>query len=172
MKEETKTDKGWCTTRQCVETYFIASPHISDLPTIFYSNTATSAIITVGDSVKITTGKLQLALKKVAIWTKNWRVKFDESKWTRTDFTNKQVFMNGGQLLYSNKAKYTCLFSTDENGVNIQYKDTLKTSVTTQHKNNWAICTNISHKINFFLNAPREYIHYPRWGWQEEKLLY
>jgi len=89
--------------------------YINDVPTTLYSTTATfaddTAIMAVGDSIEGSTRRLQSALIKVAIWTKKWRIKLNESKSTHIDFTNKKitqhpVYINGMQIPYANTAKY------------------------------------------------------------------
>ena len=44
-----------------------------------------------GDFIENSTKKLQSVLNKVAVWTKKWRIKFNESKSTHIDFTNKKI---------------------------------------------------------------------------------
>jgi hypothetical protein len=57
--------------------------HINDLPRTLYSTTATfaddTAVMAVGESNENSTKKLQSALNKIAIWTKKWRIKLNES---------------------------------------------------------------------------------------------
>jgi hypothetical protein len=55
--------------------------------------------------------KLQSALNNIAIWTKKWRIKLNESKSVHIDFTNKRIsrrpiYINGTQISYANTAKY------------------------------------------------------------------
>jgi hypothetical protein len=89
--------------------------YINDLPTILYSTTATfandTAVMAVGESNENSTKKLQSALNKIAIWTKKWRIKLNESKSVHIDFTNKRItqrpiYINGTQIPYANTAKY------------------------------------------------------------------
>jgi hypothetical protein len=65
----------------------------------------------VGESNEISTKKLQSALNKIAIWTKKWGIKFNETKSVHIDFTNKRITqrpinINGTQIPYANTAKY------------------------------------------------------------------
>jgi hypothetical protein len=45
----------------------------------------------VGESDENSTKKLQSALNKIAIWTKKWQSKLNESKSVHIDFTNKRI---------------------------------------------------------------------------------
>jgi hypothetical protein len=54
---------------------------------------------------------LQSALNKIAIWTKKWRIKLNESNSVHIYFTNKRttqrpIYINGTQIPYANTAKY------------------------------------------------------------------
>jgi ABC-type dipeptide/oligopeptide/nickel transport system ATPase component len=49
------------------------------------------AVMTVGEIVESSTRKLQSAANKVAIWTRKWRIKLNESKSVHIDFTNKKI---------------------------------------------------------------------------------
>jgi hypothetical protein len=65
----------------------------------------------VGESIENSTKKLQSALNKIAIWTKKWRIKLNESKSVHIDFTNmritqRPISINGTQITYANTAKY------------------------------------------------------------------
>jgi hypothetical protein len=64
-----------------------------------------SAVMAVGESNENSTKKLQSALNKIAIWTKKWRTKLNESKSVHIDFTNKRItqrpiYINGTQISY------------------------------------------------------------------------
>ena len=65
--------------------------YINDVPTTLCSTTSTfaddTAIVTVGESVEISTRKLQSALNKIATWTKQ----FNELKFMHNEFTNKMT---------------------------------------------------------------------------------
>jgi hypothetical protein len=70
-----------------------------------------TAVMAVGESNENKTKKLQSALNKIAIWTKKWRIKLNESKSVHIDFTNKRItqrpiYINGTQILCANTAKY------------------------------------------------------------------
>jgi hypothetical protein len=90
--------------------------YINDLPATLYSTTATfaddTAVIAVGESSldsPNSTKKFQSALNKIAIWTKKWRIKLNESKSVHIDFTNKRItqwpiYINGTQIPYANTA--------------------------------------------------------------------
>jgi hypothetical protein len=54
----------------------------------FADDTAGMAI---GETVEISTGKLQSAVNKFAIWTRKWRIKLNESKSVHIHFTNKKI---------------------------------------------------------------------------------
>jgi hypothetical protein len=45
----------------------------------------------VGESDENSTKKLQLALNKIAIWTKKGRIELNESKSVHIDFKNKRI---------------------------------------------------------------------------------
>jgi hypothetical protein len=49
-----------------------------------------TAVMATGETIDISTRKLQSGVNKVAIWTRKWRIKLDESKSVHTDFTNNQ----------------------------------------------------------------------------------
>jgi hypothetical protein len=89
--------------------------YVHDLPTTLYSTTATfaddTAVMAVRESDENSAKKLQSALNKIAIWTKKWRIKLNESKSVHTDFTNKRItqwpiYINSIQIPYANTAKY------------------------------------------------------------------
>jgi hypothetical protein len=63
----------------------------------FADNTAVMAI---GETVDISTRKLQSAVNKVTIWTRKWRIKLNKSKLVHIDFTSNKIkqqliFING-----------------------------------------------------------------------------
>jgi hypothetical protein len=65
----------------------------------------------IGETVDISTRKLQSAINKVAIWTRKWRIKLNESKSLQIDFANNKIkqqpiFINGTKVPYANTAKY------------------------------------------------------------------
>jgi retron-type reverse transcriptase len=76
--------------------------YINDVPTTSNSTTATfaddTAVMAIGETVDISTRKLQSAVNKIAIWARKWRVKLNESKSVHIDFTNKikqqPIFIN------------------------------------------------------------------------------
>jgi hypothetical protein len=70
-----------------------------------------TAVIAIGETVDISTRKLQSAVNKVTIWTRKWRIKLIKSKSLHIDFTDKKIrqqpiFMNGTKVPYANTAKY------------------------------------------------------------------
>jgi hypothetical protein len=70
-----------------------------------------TAVMAIGETVDISTRKLQSAVNKVAIWARKWRIKLNESKSVYIDFKNNKIkqqpiFMNGTQVPYANTAKY------------------------------------------------------------------
>jgi hypothetical protein len=70
-----------------------------------------TAVMATGETVDISTRKLQSAVNKVAIWTGKWRIKLIESKSVHIDFTNRKIkqqpiFINGTKVPYANTAKY------------------------------------------------------------------
>jgi hypothetical protein len=77
---------------------------------LFFSH-SDFCVMAVGESNENSTQKLQSALNKIAIWTKKWRIKLNESKSVHIDFTNKRitqrlVHINSTQIPYANTAKY------------------------------------------------------------------
>jgi hypothetical protein len=69
------------------------------------------AVMAIGGSVENSTRKLQPAVNKVAIWTRKWRIKLNESKLVHIDFTNKKIrqqpiFINDTKVPYDKTAKY------------------------------------------------------------------
>jgi hypothetical protein len=86
----------------------------SDMPTTSNSTMARfaddTAVMAIGETIDISTRKLQSAVNKVAIWTRKWRIKLNESKSVHIDFTNKirqqPIFINGTKVPYANTAKY------------------------------------------------------------------
>jgi hypothetical protein len=70
-----------------------------------------TTVMAIGETVDISTRKLQSAVNKVAIWTRKWRKKLNESKLIHVDFTNKKIrkqpiFINGTKVPHDNTAKY------------------------------------------------------------------
>jgi hypothetical protein len=70
-----------------------------------------TAVMAVGETVDISTRKLQSADNKVDRWTRKWLIKHHDSKSVYTDFTNKKIgqkpiFINGTQVPYAKRAKY------------------------------------------------------------------
>jgi hypothetical protein len=60
-------------------------------------------VMAIGETVESSTRKLQSAVSKVAIWTRKWRIKLNESKSAYIDFTHKKIkqqpfFINGTQV--------------------------------------------------------------------------
>jgi hypothetical protein len=53
-----------------------------------------TAVVARGETVDISTRKLQSAVNKVAIWTRKWRTKLNESKSVHIDFTNTRLNNN------------------------------------------------------------------------------
>jgi hypothetical protein len=64
----------------------------------------------VRETVANSTRKLQSAVNKVAIWTKEWWIKLNKSKSVHIDFANKirqqLIFISGTQVRYANTTKY------------------------------------------------------------------
>jgi hypothetical protein len=70
-----------------------------------------TAVMAIGETVDISTRKVQSAVNKKAIWTRKWRIKLNESKSVHIDFTNnkikqKPIFNTGTKVPYANTAKY------------------------------------------------------------------
>jgi hypothetical protein len=67
-----------------------------------------TAVMAIGETVDISTRKLQSTVNKVAIWTRKWQIKLNESKSVHIDFTNKikqqPIFINGTKVPYANTA--------------------------------------------------------------------
>jgi hypothetical protein len=65
--------------------------------------------------------------RKVAIWTRKWRIKLNESKSVHIDFTNNKIkqqpiFINGTKVPYANTAKYLGMII----GVKLRWKEHIK----------------------------------------------
>jgi hypothetical protein len=89
--------------------------YINDVPTTSNGTMATfaddKAIMPIQETVESSTRKLQSAVNKVAIWTRKWRIKFNESKSVHIDFTNNKIkqqpiFIKGTKVPYANTTKY------------------------------------------------------------------
>jgi hypothetical protein len=69
-----------------------------------------TAVMAIMETVESSTRKLQSAVNKVAIWTRKWLVKLNESKSVHNDFKNKikqqSIFINGTKVPYANTAKH------------------------------------------------------------------
>lgn len=70
-----------------------------------------TAIISVGDTIEEATNKLQSAIDGINLWTKRWRIKLNETKSVRVDYTNRKVnqlpvVINNVPLPHANSAKY------------------------------------------------------------------
>jgi hypothetical protein len=70
-----------------------------------------TAVMATGETIESSTRKLQSSVNKVAIWTRNWQIKFNESKSVHIDFTNEKIrqqpiFTNSIKVPYANTAKY------------------------------------------------------------------
>jgi predicted ATP-grasp superfamily ATP-dependent carboligase len=65
------------------------------MPTTSNSTMATfaddTAVMAIRETVDISTRKLQSAVKKVAIWTRKWRIKLNVSISVHIDFTNNKI---------------------------------------------------------------------------------
>jgi polynucleotide 5'-kinase involved in rRNA processing len=70
-----------------------------------------TAVMAIGKTVDISTKKLQSTVKKVAIRTRKWRMKLNESKSVHIDFTNNKIrqqpiFINGTKVPHASTATY------------------------------------------------------------------
>jgi hypothetical protein len=70
-----------------------------------------TAVMAIGETDESSTRKLQSAVNRVAIWTRKWQIKFNESKSVHTDFTNNKIkqqpiFISGTKFPYASTAKY------------------------------------------------------------------
>jgi hypothetical protein len=69
-------------------------PYINDVPTTSNSTMATfagdTAVMAIRETVETSSSKLQSAINNVAIWTRKWRIKLNESKSVNISFTNKK----------------------------------------------------------------------------------
>jgi hypothetical protein len=68
-------------------------------------------VMAIRETVDISTRKLKSAVNKVAIWSRKWRIKLNESKSIHIDFTNNKIkqqpnFINSTKVPYANTAKY------------------------------------------------------------------
>ena len=86
-----------------------------DIPNLKETTLATFAddtvILTKDDKVEVATAKLQRAIAEVYDWTKQWRIKLNESKSVHINFTNRnieviRININGQMVPYANTAKY------------------------------------------------------------------
>jgi hypothetical protein len=73
-----------------------------------------TAVMTIGETVDISTRKLQSAVNKFAIWTRKWRINLNESKSVHIDFTNNKIkqqpiIINGTKVPYANTTKYLAM---------------------------------------------------------------
>lgn len=89
--------------------------YTSDLPVLENNTVATfaddTAILAVGKRNEESIQKLQFAITQIYGWTKQWRIKLNETKSVHIDFTNKRlnyipVTMNQKVVPYANTAKY------------------------------------------------------------------
>lgn len=90
--------------------------YTSDLPEMDDVMVATfaddTALLAVGQNVDISTNKLQQATDKLYKWTKDWKIKLNESKSIHVNFTNKRLNnpptlnISGTVVPYANNAKY------------------------------------------------------------------
>jgi hypothetical protein len=70
-----------------------------------------TVVMVIGETIDISTRKLQSAVNKVTIWTGKWRIKLNESKSVHIDFTDNKIqqqpiFINDTKVPYANTAKY------------------------------------------------------------------
>jgi hypothetical protein len=70
-----------------------------------------TAVMAIGETVESSTRKLKSAVNKIAILTRRWRIKLDESKSEHIDFTKKKIrqqpiFINGTKVPYANTPQY------------------------------------------------------------------
>jgi hypothetical protein len=68
-----------------------------------------TGVMIVRETVENSIRKLQSAANKVALWTRRWRIKLNESKTVHIDVTNKKIrqqpiFIRGAQVPYANTA--------------------------------------------------------------------
>ena len=89
--------------------------YTSDIPHENNTTIATfaddTAIMAVGATVEESTAKLQTAINKINEWTKQWRIRLNESKSVHVNYTNKKeknlpVVLNNVPIPYANSAKY------------------------------------------------------------------
>jgi hypothetical protein len=89
--------------------------YINDVPTTSNSTMATfaddTAVMTLGGTVEISIRNLPSDVNKVAIWTRKWRIKLNESNSVHIDFTNKKIrqqpsFSNVTQIPYAKTSWY------------------------------------------------------------------
>jgi hypothetical protein len=86
-----------------------------------------TALMAIGETVESSSIKLGSAANKVAIWTRRWRIKLNESKSVHIDFTNnkirqKPIFINSTEVPYANTAK--CLGMTFD--AKLRWKEHIK----------------------------------------------
>lgn len=89
--------------------------YTSDLPTLDNNIVATfaddTAIMSVSESLEISSQNLQIAVNQIQQWTKKWRIKLNESKSVHVNFTNKKfehipIYINNQEVPHANTAKY------------------------------------------------------------------
>ncbi|XP_039297989.1 polyamine-transporting ATPase 13A2 [Nilaparvata lugens] len=90
---------------------------VSDIPQPENVTVATfaddTAVLSVGETVEVSTEKLQVPVNRINVWTKHWLIKLNEAKSVQVNFTNRRVQyiplmypLNGNIVPYSNTAKY------------------------------------------------------------------
>ena len=70
-----------------------------------------TALLTIDNSAKESTEKLQLPINKMSAWTKKWGIKINNLKSIHVDFTNmqtdyKKVYLDNIEVPHSNSGKY------------------------------------------------------------------
>lgn len=89
--------------------------YTSDIPKLEHDTIATfaddTAILAIGKNHEEAARKLQISVNKISNWSKQWRIKMNESKSVHINFTNKKkeylpVNINNTQIPYANSAKY------------------------------------------------------------------
>jgi hypothetical protein len=85
-----------------------------------------TAILAIGDSFEEAADKVQIAIRSVSDWTKQWNIRLNEQKSTHINFTNKDnrrviLYINERRVPFVNNAKYL--------GMNLDVKLNWKTHI-------------------------------------------
>jgi hypothetical protein len=147
--------------------------YINDVPTTSSSTMAAFAdniaVMAIGETVDISTRKLQSAVNKVAIWTRKWQIKLNESKSIYIDFTIKKIrqqpiLINATKVPYANTAKYLDVTLDAK----LRWKERIKKKCDELNikfqKMNWLLGHNSELSVHNKLTLYKQVIH-PVWSY-------